>query len=362
MRGRILFNGNAGGELFDRISPVVLQPRDGRAPKVLLINAAWERTEHDDGGLRDGLRRHGVHDVTNLAVFSAFREFLDRRREVGDVFRELEALKDEVRKFYLERTGFFANLLRTGVRTARDRVPGFALGRLNERSPLRPGAALSTLELLENSLGRELVSSIDALVANDERMLQSLTEAEEQLLTRTGVRLDVEWRQTRARLEAKVLDADVVLLPGGNPEALLGALRFFDLRPSLLESLRRGTTLVATSAGALVLCERMIVYDNYSGDPHKRDFQLLDRGLGLVGGLQVLPHCMDRIQTDDADNLAYLARRFSSRTCAGLNQESYLLVDFAVPSATSVGEHDGVYVFGPDGHKARFGRGERIPL
>ena len=116
------------------------------------------------------------------------------------------------------------------------------------------------------------------------------------------------------------------------------------------------------SAGSLLLCERMIVYDDYNPDHARREFRLHDRGLGLVGGLQIMPHCMDRIQTEDPDNLAYLARSFSSQICVGLNEESFLLVDLAAPSATSVGIHDGVYVFGRSGVKLCFRAGEAIPL
>ena len=206
-----------------------------------------------------------------------------------------------------------------------------------------------------------MIASIAAIVDNDERMLAAFVEAENQLLARTGLRLDPEWRAIRATLEERILRADAAIFFGGSPTKLLAAFCFFELGPSVLETLRRGGTFVALSAGALVLCERMIVYDAHASDPMKRDFQLLDRGLGLVGGFQILAHCVDCIQTEDADNLAHLARRFSRRTCAGLNQESYLLVKIACPTPTSIGLYDGVYVFGPDGVKTRFDRGERIP-
>ena len=203
--------------------------------------------------------------------------------------------------------------MRRGVRAVRARRPRFSLGRVNARDPLRPEAVHTGSEIVEKALGRELAASIVALVENDERMLQSFSDAEEALLARTGLRMDPQWRAVRAQLEARILAADTVLLFGGSPQKLLAPFRFFDLRPALLETLRRGATVVASSAGALVLCERMIVYDERNGDPTQRDFRLLDAGLGLVGGLQILPHCMDRIHTDDADNLAYLARRFGSR-------------------------------------------------
>src|SRR5262249_52548741 len=123
---------------------------------------------------------------------------------------------------------------------------------------------------------------------------------------------------------------------------------------------RRGTQIVAMSAGAMVLCDRVIVYDDHAETP--RDFQLFDRGLGLVRELQLFPHCMERIQTDDRDNLAYLARRFRHRVCVGLNQRSFLELDLAAKRATSVGPDDAVYVFDPSGEKACYRAGEALPF
>ena len=107
------------------------------------------------------------------------------------------------------------------------------------------------------------------------------------------------------------------------------------------------------------LCERVIVYDDFARE--RREFQLWERGLGIVRILQLLPHCMERIQTDDADNLAYLARRFRHRVCVGLNERSFLHYDLATSQATSVGD-DKVYVFGPSGEKHAYANGERVPL
>jgi peptidase E len=371
MRGRVLFNGNAGSDLIDVSAPYILSSAHGRPPKVLIVTAAWGAGEYNEGPIKRALYEIGVpadlrdgydRNVFNLCAWHAWADFLGKRPDVALIHADIEAAQDEIRRFYLDKTAFHADLVRRGVRAVRARRPRFQLGRVNQQDPLRPEAVHTGSEIVEKALGRELAASIDALVENDERMLGSFRDAEEALLTRTGLRMDPHWRAVRALLESRILEADAVMLFGGSPQKLLAPFRFFDLRPALLETLRRGATVVASSAGALVLCERMIVYDERNGDPSRRDFRLLDAGLGLVGGLQILPHCMDRIHTDDADNLAYLARRFGSRVCAGLNEGSYLLVDLGGPTATSVGRADGVYVFGKDGVKHRYHFGERIPM
>ena len=108
----------------------------------------------------------------------------------------------------------------------------------------------------------------------------------------------------------------------------------------------------------MVLCERVIIYDDFAKT--RRDFQLYDRGLALVRDIQLFPHCTERIQTDDPDNLAYLARRFRHHVCVGLNQRSFLLFELEPRRAFSFGKDDAVIVFDPEGRKISYHRGEQI--
>ena len=108
----------------------------------------------------------------------------------------------------------------------------------------------------------------------------------------------------------------------------------------------------------------MIVYNDFASDfGPRREFQLFDRGFGLVKHLQLFPHCMDRIQTDDSDNLAYLAQRFRNRVCVGLNEESLLQFEMEPRlRCCSLGDGDAVYVFNDQGEKLAYHRGHEIAL
>lgn len=376
MRGRILFNGNmADPVLFaQRIRPFLFEAaRPGHAPRVTLVTAAWGAGEYNEGGIKAAFNAVGVaspqvdgydRGIQNLCVWHVWQAFLARRPDVAAVTRDLAAVEEATRHFYLETTAFHAERVRRAARAARQQIPGFRLGQVAQqpRDPVRPDALLTGQELLQRAMSRELQRAIDALVDNDQAMLETLAEAEALVHARTGLRHDPEWQRLKAGLEERILGSDVLVFLGGDPSSLLAPFQFFELRSALLEALRRGALVCAISAGALFLCERMIIYDNYNPHPERREFRLHDRGMGLVGGLQIMPHCMDRIHTDDPDNLAYLARRFSTHICAGLNEESFLLVDLAGPTATSVGNHDGVYVFGPAGLKLCYRAGEGIPL
>ncbi len=372
--GRFLFNGNIGSPaaLAARIAPW-LRGRDGRAPRVLLVTAAWGAGEYGEGAAREAFNAVGVPSdwrggfdraIYNLCVWHVWQDYLSRHPRVAAIDAELRAAQEATRRFYVEKTRFHAERIREAAHYARQVLGEFRIGDLpvTERETVRPPSSLSGRDLFRRALVRELSHDLADLVRNDRRMMQALREEEDVLAARTGLRVDGDWLHQQRLLTDRILAADVICLFGGDPGALLASLRFFDLRPALVEALRRGATFVSVSAGSLVSCERIIIYDNFSPDPARREFRLHDQGLGLVGGLQILPHCMDRIHTDDPDNLAYLSRRFSSRLCVGLNEESFLFVEPDAPQARSVGPHDGVYVFGPDGVKWRYDAGERVPL
>ncbi len=375
MRGRILFNGNHSSVsgLLDTIGPFVRGAAGGAPPRVLLVTAAWGPGEFGEGGVRAALNAAGVpslwrggfdQNIRNLCAWHAWKGWLGRHPEVAPLAAAAAEVEAATRDLYVEKTHFYAARIRRHCAAARRRVPGFSLGRLATapRDPVVPEAVRDPGVLFGRALVRELQGDLGDLILHDDRMLAALGEAESWLPARAGLRFDADWLAERARLTELILSSDVIFLFGGEPGELLGALRFFDLGPVLREQLRRGATFVSISAGSLTLCERMIIYNDFNPDPDKREFRLFDRGLGLVGGLQLLPHCMDRIHTDDPDNLAYLARRFSAQLCAGLNEESFLLVDFAAGVARSVGKGDGVYVFGRDGVKRRYDAGEVVPM
>lgn len=374
MRGKLLINGNLGSPkaFVERIAPHLDASARSRRPQVLLINAAWRGGEFGDDGLRAAFAPFGLGaappdepgGIRNLGVYHAWQRFLADHPSIAAESAALAEVEDATRRYYIEKTTFLARRLRETVAACGRHAPGFRLGSLpeSERDPTRSESSLSPRDLFVRALCRELVADLDDLRRNDARMLQALAEAESALPERTGLRLLPRWIDERRELEQRILRADAIVVPGGDPPSLLSALRFYDLRPALAETLRRGATFFTISAGSLLLGERVVLYDDFNPDPSRREFQLFDRGLGLVGGLQILPHCMDRIHTDDGDNLAYLSRRFSTHLCVGLNAESFLLVEPGTGTARSAGPHDGVYVFGADGVKWRYSVGETVPL
>jgi peptidase E len=378
VRGRIVFNGNFpdDGALPSRVAEWLLAPGRAEGP-VLLVTAGWERSEYEEAHVKRAIHALGVPsrmvdgfdvNVRNLAAWHAYAEFSRREPPLAALWHARERLIETTRALYLDKNAFNIALLRRTLEHLRARTPHLRLAEIlaDETATFsHPPPDFDDDRLLGHVLAHDMRDVIGTLCLNDDRMVEILHVLDEHFAAASGLHYNPTWLELRARLEERVLSAASIFIFGGHLAALHRCLTFFRLRDAFREALRRGTTFFAVSAGALLLCERIIVYNDFASEVGpRREFQLFDRGFGLVADLQIFPHCMDRIQTDDADNLAYLAHRFQNRTCVGLNEESFLLVERSSNGgriqATSVGRGDGVYVFDLQGRKTRRDFGEVV--
>ena len=92
------------------------------------------------------------------------------------------------------------------------------------------------------------------------------------------------------RLVDELRGADIVYLVGGNPAYLLDTLRDSAAWTCVVELAQRGVIIAGSSAGAMVMGERM----RYRGE----DFD----GLALAGGVMVLPH-FERASADRVEQV-----------------------------------------------------------
>ena len=89
-------------------------------------------------------------------------------------------------------------------------------------------------------------------------------------------------------------DCDAIVIAGGHVASLLNRLALFDML-----ALAAGKPIIAWSAGAMVLTERIVLFHDYP--PYGSDIaQVLDAGFGLAPGVVVLPDPRRRINLDDA--------------------------------------------------------------
>lgn len=378
MSGRIIVNGNARAEadLIFETREAILQPRH-RDPEVcrerttVLITAAWQQNEHRESHIKKALYEIGLEPryehgfdrrLVNLSAYHAWLEFGRREPKLAALQAERDELIRRTRAVYLEKNAFYTAQMRRAFghlkQFAPERTLSQVLGRPVAARRRMPGRFRGH-ELLMDFLAEDLGDTVGRLVENDNRLTRLITDLDHQFREGVGLSYNPAWRELRHGLIQTLLQAGTILIFGGQLEGLHRCLSFFDLRGAFVEALRRGTTFITVSAGSLLLCERIIIYDDFA---QGKEFHLFDRGFGLVHDFQIFPHCDDRIQVDDPDNLAYLAHRFGEKRCVGLNEGSFLLLEQDEDGkAVSLGQQDGVYVFDRSGEKRRYDYGQPLP-
>lgn len=132
-------------------------------------------------------------------------------------------------------------------------------------------------------------------------------------------------------LTSAVDSADIIYLTGGNPAHLLEVLRGSLLLRRMLDAVERGAILAGSSAGAMVMGERM-------------RFRQWSDALGVVPGLAVLPH-------HERASKSQTSREVSVQTAEGL---AVLGIDGATGC---ISDGDGWRVLG-DGSVTLYGVGD----
>ena len=372
--GRVLLNGNA--ETLDRFVQLAdrcLGPSTHRDPvtrerdQVLICTGAWGRTELNDAPLRKGFantgRGQGGKNVINLGVYTAVQTYLENRHMVKSLYEEHEQLWWELFQSYSDENAGTVQNLRDAWNRAQEKTVDADMARfLADGERLPPGPRARPIQqFLRASYAGKISRMVQTLREADERHEERLAELWQHFHHAAGIEFDPYWQELREDLIRKILQSNAIVLPGGSPSTLLVGFRFFNLAGAMNEALRRGTSIFGTSAGAMSLGRRVVIFHDHR-EP-REEFQLLENGIRLVEGFQILPHCTDRVQTEDKANLAYLSARFSDRWCIGLNAGS--VVELRPKEgrwdAHSVGDED-IVVFGRDGEKLRFAPGEPVDL
>lgn len=106
---------------------------------------------------------------------------------------------------------------------------------------------------------------------------------------------------------------DAVLVAGGHVGVLRNRMDFFGVDVLLRRYLRGGGRVVAWSAGAMVLGERIYLY--YDDPPEgAADAELFDRGFSILPGAVFLPHARRRLRFTDPGRMGRFGRRLDPMT------------------------------------------------
>ncbi|HEU0102444.1 MAG TPA: Type 1 glutamine amidotransferase-like domain-containing protein [Mycobacteriales bacterium] len=270
------------------------------------VTAGWQEREADDGELDALLGGRSV----NLGLHARWLDVVERDREYAVAELEHRAVLEELQQLYSVQLESALGAVRT----------------LGERVGDRPRAKAAALADAE-AVVRVVDGHHLARVREAHRSFYAAWRLEEREVI-------VEHREALRRI---LQQSAALVVAGGHVGVLVQLLHLFHVAPHL------PATVVAWSAGAMALTDRVVLYHDRAaqGAPHD---EVYDQGLGLVPGAVLLPHARRRLRTDDALRMAVLARRFAPARCVVLDDgvRVDLTDDGALPA--------GARVVGTDGH------------
>ncbi|MGH8496321.1 MAG: hypothetical protein ACREVN_09315 [Gammaproteobacteria bacterium] len=255
---------------------------------VCVISAGWRERE---GELEELERLEGMagRQVEDLRLYRRIDDAFSRDRELFAAHRQRQTRLKQAQRLYRLRLGH-------ALRAARELF------------------ASDDGDLL----AAERRSAMAALRTLDRHHLRRIRRIHEAFAQR--------WRPAErdaiaahvAELKAAIERSSAVLIAGGHVGVLLSRMRLLGV-PGLIT----GRRVVAWSAGAMALAERVVLFHDHppqgAGDP-----EVLDAGFGLVRGVVALPHAHARLRLDDERRVALFARRFAPSLCLALEPHTLL--------------------------------------
>lgn len=270
------------------LGDVVAKAGLGDGP-VAVISAGWQEAE---GDIED------VHALVNRPLVD-----LELYHRADRIF----AADDKLHSAYRERQELLKDLQR--------------LYRVRLRHHMLAARQLQKSDANTNLLATEQRHAISQLRALDRHHFNRVEAIHARFDDAISIDSSAILAENQAEIEKILHSCETVLLTGGNVVVLLNRLRLFRL-PGLLAS----KNLVAWSAGAMVLSEKVVLYHDRTPQG-RRDPEVLGRGAGVLPGCIFLPDAGRRLRTKDAVRIELFCRRFAPVTSLTLDSGEMLRFD-----------------------------------
>jgi hypothetical protein len=245
----------------------------GITERVAAVTVGWQERESEI----EELHEHLHLEVVNLELYRRYDEVLELDRELFDALRRRQDRLRELQELYRRRLGHHLAMMRELM---------VATGEDGLLDPERR-AALEDLRKL------------------DAHHLDRVREIHEEFEER--------WRPGEREAVAHhcreiadiVGESEVLAIAGGHVAVLLNRILLFDVA-----SMVAAKPVVAWSAGAMVLCERVVLFHD-SPPQGPGNAEVLGPGLGLCPGIVALPHARRRLRLDDPLRVTLFSMRFA---------------------------------------------------
>lgn len=255
----------------------------GLAGPFAVISAGWEEREPETEELEAHLARQGA--VRNLHLFKRTEEVFARDPEL---LAGLKGRYDDLRCLT-------------------------EVNRLRLSHALEAARSLMARPEPRAKLAPEIEASIDAIHQIDDHFVKRAAEVRAEWEDKLRLAERAELVRHREAVGRELQDCSTLLIAGGH----VGILRN---RLELLAPLQAlgALPIVAWSAGAMVLSERIVLFHDSPaqgpGDP-----EVFESGFEIVKGLVCLPRASQRLRLDDETRVELFARRFAPARCVTLD-------------------------------------------
>jgi len=256
---------------------------------IVSITAGWRDSE----GETEEIEADIGQPLEDLGLYHRAERFFAEEPELLELHRNRQAKLQELQNLYRIR-------LEPAISAARHLLDAEAdaeLLRLEQR------AAISQLRALD----RHHLRRIASIHADFDERRKTM-----QIPAATAHREEV-WQLVER--------AGLVLIAGGHVAVLLNRIRLFRLG-----SLLAGKPIIAWSAGAMILGERLVLFHD-NAPQGRRNAEVLDAGLGIVERLIPLPHARTRLDWSSRSRMALFARRFAPSRCCTLDFGSLICLE-----------------------------------
>jgi hypothetical protein len=280
----------ARGSHVTLLGPQRLQPTLGPVleslgvdlARVATITAGWQEREPDDTDLHAHLGRRS----TNLSLYLRAERVFRRDPELARAHHLRQAALRELQDLY-------------NVRLDHAMAAAYELYARNDASRWVAEARIAAVDAIR---------TLDAQHLTRERDIHAEYTEQWQPQQRDPV------ARERKEIDAVLRDSSAVAIAGGHVAVLLNRLRLFGLDTAL-----RGRVVVAWSAGAMAISDRVVLFHDQPAHG-MGNAEVLDIGLGLAPGVVPLPHARHRLRLDDRDRVALFAARFAPAACVPMNE------------------------------------------
>jgi hypothetical protein len=255
---------------------------DSRQGTVAAITAGWQDRELEDGELREALGG----DVCNLRLHGRWERVVRTDPDFAAAHRRRQDQLRRLQEIYRQRLAPLMDTCRA------------LLARKDDPELVDP----ETADVIES------IRRLDAFHVERTDQVQQAFDA------RHPPDGHPEVAREREQILGVLKGCRGLAIAGGHVAVLQNRLKLFGLEPVLNE-----LPVVAWSAGAMVLCERIVLFHD-SPPQGAGDAEVLGRGFGLVAGVVVLPHARHRLRLADQERVATMARRFAPARCLPLDE------------------------------------------